>query len=145
MYNPASAGFRARLEKVDPVHEYVFEENDSFSSEELRLLGNLKRSYKKEDGSFEERDTIMSDDLKRVFPIRSLKSFTRPAGEGEDFSWRICSTEDFPIMYWSYTRPDGSLWGKIYQPKAAKGNRFSYFGVKEKDFIFGDKPSVEKP
>lgn len=143
LFNAASQGFRARLEKVDPVPEYVFEENDSFSAEELRLLGNLKRSYKKEDGSFEERDTITSEDLMRVFPIRSLKSFTRPAGEGENFSWRICSTDDFPIMYWCYTRPDGSLWGKIYQPKANKGNRFSYFGVKEKGFIFGDSKTIE--
>lgn len=143
MYSPGSAGFSARTEKVSPVHEYVFEENDAFSAEELRLLGNLKRNYKKEDGSFEERDTITSDDLKRVFPIRSLKSFTRPAKEGDDFSWRICSTEEFPILYWCYTRPDGSVWGKIYQPKAAKGNRFSYFGVKEKDFIFGDKQTMD--
>ena len=143
MYNPASTGFSAKTEKVSPVHEYVFEENDSFSAEELSLLGNLKRNYKKEDGSFEERDTITSDDLKRVFPIRSLKSFTRPAKEGDDFSWRICSTEEFPILYWYYTRPDGSVWGKIYQPKASKGNRFSYFGVKEKNFIFGDKQTTD--
>lgn len=138
MFSSGYHGMKAVLEKVDPVSEYVFEENESFSAEELKLLGNLKRNVRKEDGSFEESETITSEALMQAFPIRSLKSFTRPAKEGENFSWRICATEEFPIMYWSYVRPDGTVWGKIYQPKADKGNRFSYFGVKEQNFIFGD-------
>lgn len=137
-----SHGLKAVLEKVDPVTEYVFEEKEDFSEEELRLLGNMRRNIKKEDGTFEEMDTITSDALKSAFPIRSLKSFTRPAKEGENFSWRICSTEEFPIMYWCYQRPNGDQWGKIYQPKADKGNRFSYFGLKENNFIFGDTKTI---
>lgn len=143
MFSSASHGMKARLEKVDPVTEYVFEENEAFSDEELRLLGNLRRNTKKDDGTFEEADTITSEALMRAFPIRSLKSFTRPAREGENYSWRICSTDEFPIMCWSYQRADGSAWGKIYQPKADKGNRFSYFGAKEHNFIFGDTKTSE--
>lgn len=134
---------RAKTEKVSPVTDYVFEENESFSEYELKLLGNQKRNFKQEDGSWLEKDTITAEDLKRVFPIRSLKSFTYPAREGSDYSWKVYSTPEFPILYWIYEREDGRKWGKIYQPRAEKGRRFTYFGEKEHNFLFSDNKVAE--
>lgn len=142
MFSSSSYISKARVEKVEAVHEFLFEEKEEFPVFELSLLGNLKRTIKKHDGTFEEMDTINSADLMRAFPIRSLRSFTYPAREGCSYSWKVYSTEEFPIMYWCYQRPDGSKWGKIYQPKAEKGKRFSYFGTKEKNFLFSDEKTA---
>ena len=151
LFAPADTGLKAKTEKVSPVEDYEFEENDHFSDYELQLLGNQNRATRNGDGTWKEQPTITSDDLKRSFPIRSLKSFTYPARDGADYSWRVYSTPDFPIMYWVYesrtTGSDGTVkvekWGKIYQPKAEKGRRFTYFGKKEPSYIFADNKVAE--
>lgn len=143
MFAPAASPYRAKTEKVEPVNEYVFEEKEDFSDFELSLLGNQKRSFRKDDGTWEEKDTITPEALKRAFPIRSLKSFTYPAREGSDFSWKVYSTDEFPIMYWVYQDAEGKKWGKIYQPRAEKGRRFTYFGEKEHSFMFSDSKTAE--
>lgn len=143
MFTAAGPTYKAKTEQVAPVADYEFEENEDFSAFELALLGNQKRRMKQADGSWVDEDTITSEALKRAFPIRSLKSFTYPAKEGADYSWKVYATEEFPIMYWKYQDAEGKLWGKIYQPRAEKGRRFTYFGKKEHSFMFSDNRTAE--
>lgn len=84
-----------------------------FTKKELEILGH-------------QITQEVCNELKLV-PLDSY--ITRKNEKGK--SWKISSTEDYPIFYYDY-----GTWGRLYQPLGDL--RFMFVGEKPADFIFGD-------
>ena len=112
----SSTGFKPGMEKMPGVEEITVQcrKSGEFQQKELDMLGHKITK--------ETCDSMM---LKPVdFYI------TRKNAKGD--SWKISSTEDYPIYYYDY----GSF-GKIYQPIGEL--RFLWAGNKPENLISGDK------
>jgi len=108
----------AKMSPAAPQDEFTFVKKE-FTKYELSLLG----------------PKVTAEHCAQ-FNLVSVASYIMPKNK-DGKSWQIESTDDFPIFIYEYDD-----WGKVYQP-LSDDYRFSYYGNKPDDFIFGDKKTLE--
>jgi hypothetical protein len=109
-----------RREKAEPQEKItvIKRKGGKFTEKELAILG-----YKISPESCSDLCLI---------PLEGYVTARNAKGQ----SWKILSTEDYPIFYYDYGK-----WGKIYQPLG--DIRFMYVGEKPAEFIFGERDFLE--
>lgn len=112
---PASVGFKPGMEKMPGLNEITVQVRKSgeFTQRELDILGHK-----------------ITKEICSNMALKPVDYYiTRKNAKGD--SWKISSTEDYPIYYYDY-----GDFGKIYQPLGEL--RFLWAGTKPENLISGD-------
>lgn len=112
----------AKLSKVDPSKEFrvIKRKGGKFTDAELAVLGPRDREGK----------PCITQDICNKFSLIPLDGYINAEKDGAGFSWKVESTDTYPIMMYDY-----GDWGRIYQPFGKQ--RFMFYGKKPQHFIFG--------